>query len=121
MVVGLGCDIVEVHRFHTWIENDVLLKRYFTSQELKYLEEIPEHLALQRVAGMFAAKESFIKAVNARVTLTDIIIEKNVNGSPKLRVERNAKKMLEQVGGSYTWVSIAHEKSFAIAVVVIEC
>lgn len=121
MVLGLGCDIIQVARFQKWLIKDKLLRRYFTNQELQYVSNVPKDLATQRLAGMFAAKEAFIKSVMHAVKLTDIVIERNVQGAPRLRLERSALKALQQKGAVYSLVSISHERDYATATVVIGC
>lgn len=121
MVLGIGCDIVEVHRFEKWLDNIMLQKKYFTNIELDVIKNKTRELAMQQLAGMFAAKESFIKAVTKKVVLTDLVIERDSMGAPRLRLERSALKASKQLGATYTKVSISHEKKYAVAMVVIGC
>lgn len=121
MLIGLGNDIVEVARFTHWLHNTALQNRYFTQSELQYIHNVSDSLAISRLAGMFAAKESFIKAVMTPVKLTDLIIEKNKQGAPKFFLEGSALHALHACGGAYTLLSISHEKLYAIATVVIGC
>ncbi len=118
MILGLGTDIVKIMRLQRWQRNQNLLLRYFAKAEIDLLSEI-EHKALETLAGFFAAKEAFIKAVRKKVILKDIVIEKEIQGAPRLRLERSAQKALVSCAATTTWVSIAHEKEFAIATVVI--
>ena len=121
MVLGLGCDIVQVSRFSKWVSKPALQKRYFTQGELQYIENQRSDVAMQRLAGMFSVKESFIKAVNIPVRLVDIVIERNKDGAPRLRLERSALKIFKQRGATYSLVSISHEREYAMATVIIGC
>lgn len=121
MVIGIGCDVVKTTRFKKWVTNKGLQRRYFTTQELLSLEGHSELFVMQRLAGMFSAKESFIKAVMQGVKLSDIIVERNKNGAPRLRLERSALKAFIQTGAKCSFVSISHEKNYSIAMVVLAC
>lgn len=147
-VVGLGCDIVRVSRFFSWIESHALVARFFTASEIALLnisfdsrakEEAEKNsgsgslsvsLSLERLqraaeqlAGMFAAKESYKKAVGAHyektIMMKDIIIEKHANGAPRFRLERSAAKALAACCGTYALLSVSHEKEYAMAQTII--
>lgn len=121
MVLGIGCDILETRRLKKWLDNTALQKRYFTKQERVYIQNIPENIAIQRLAGMFSAKEAFIKSIRKGVILTDIVIERDDAGAPRLRLERSALQAFKQTGAIYSHLSISHEKNYAMAMVVIGC
>ena len=118
MVLGLGVDIVKIVRLQKWQKNKNLLLRYFSRSEISLFSSIKQR-ALNTLAGFFAVKEAFIKAVRKRVLLKDIIIEKEAQGAPRLRLERSAQKALISCAATTTWVSISHEKEFAMATVII--
>ncbi len=99
MKIRTGCDIVEVERFKD-IDKKAL-EKIFHKSELKTLK--PEALA-----GIFAAKESCKKVFND-LTWHDMEILKNKNGKPSLIINKQIK--------SYD-LSISHDGSYAIAVVV---
>ena len=121
MLLGIGCDIIETQRLKKWLKNPSLLKRYFTHTEIAYTKNIPVDIATQRLAGMFATKEAFIKSIRKGIILTDIVIEREDTGAPRLRLERSALKAFKQIGAIYSFVSISHEKNYAMAMVVIGC
>ena len=135
MIHGLGCDIVRIQRLTPWCFSNSLLMRVFTSSEIALLpsfireqntEKVSSahiHRASEQLAGMFSAKEAYKKAVSngygKTVYMKDIIIEKNANGSPRLRLERSAAKALVACCASYALVSISHEKEYAVATVMV--
>lgn len=136
MIKGLGCDIVQVKRLVSWCYSKELLMRVFTTSEIN---QLPKNLfiegdfcpskniikrASEQLAGMFGVKEAYKKAVGTHygnvISMKDIIIEKNSYGAPRLRLERSAAKALVACSAQCAFVSIAHEKEYAIATVIIE-
>ena len=127
MIFGIGCDIVCVSRLEKWVKNPDILKRYFNEREMAPNEE--NKMSLQRLseyyAVRFAAKEAFSKALGTGLQgfeLTDIYISKDENGKPCMEVSGAASDVLERLCGSgaKVFVSLSHEKEYAIANVVIE-
>ena len=54
-------------------------------------------------------------------SLKDVYITNNKEGKPILNIENNAKKILqERCGDNNLFVSLSHEKEFAVAFVIIE-
>ncbi len=127
MLVGIGCDIVLIKRLDRWMRKKSLLERYFTRDEIKslchdttYVANKRRYYSLQRLAGFFAAKEAYMKSVeNTAIQLKDIVIELQANGSPRLRLERSAKKALIAKNGKHTLLSISHDEEYVVAMVVI--
>jgi len=99
--VRTGCDIVKIKRFNK-IDKKILNK-IFHKSELKSLK--PE-----RLAGLFAVKESCKKVFND-LSWHDIEIKNKRSGKPTLTL--NAKKDIL----SYD-LSISHDKDYAIATVI---
>ncbi len=99
--VRTGCDIIEIIRFNKL--NKKILNQIFHKSELKSLK--PEKLA-----GIFAAKESCKKVFNS-LSWHDIQIKNKKSGKPVLIL--NTKKDIL----SYD-LSISHDKNYAIATVI---
>ncbi len=111
VVVGIGVDIVSVSRI-----NDVLNRhgeRFLT----KFFPcEKDYDISPGRVAGWFAAKEAFIKAVGkgmATVPMSKICIGYDSMGKPYIYGDIIPN-------GVKVHVSISHEKEMAVAVVILE-
>jgi holo-[acyl-carrier protein] synthase len=123
MVFGIGCDIAKISRFEKWAENERMIERFFHENE-----RISENASVSRksefYAGRFAAKEAFFKALGTGIfgfSLKDVWIEKNQDGKPEMNVSGAAKKVLEEkCGRNSVFVSISHEKEFAVSFVLIE-
>ncbi len=135
MIRGLGCDIVQITRLTPWCFSKAMLMKVFTHAEIALLpsfvrleseEPVSDmllHRASEQLAGMFSAKEAYKKAVGTLyrniVSMKDIIVEKNINGSPRLTLKRTAAEALLACSARDVFVSISHEKQYAIATVII--
>lgn len=119
MAITTGIDIVNIARIRSLIheKEHAFLDRVFSSEEIAYCRQKAD--PAQNFAARFAAKEAFIKAIpeGLHIALKDIEISKNVN-KPSIHLST----ALDQAIPSYKCisVSIAHEKEFAVAMVVIE-
>ncbi len=128
MIFGIGCDIVQVKRFSSWVSKPELLKRFFSEEELynqKDLKNISDQRLWEYYAVRFAAKEAFSKALGTGLkgfSLRELCVKKEKNGRPFLCVKGNAKKLLEEMCSENICVhlSLSHEKEYAIAYVIIE-
>ena len=65
MLLGVGCDIVEIARIKRAMEKESFL-RVLSEQERKLFDRIPKERRAEWLAGRFAAKEAVIKAVHRR-------------------------------------------------------
>jgi len=122
MIFGIGIDIVQVKRMKRWLDTPGLTERYFHQDELPSSLANGERAA-QSLAGRFAAKEAFGKALGtglAGIDLKDIIVVNNRNGKPDIRVTGTALAALVQSGADKTHLSISHEKDNAVAMVILE-
>ena len=95
MLLGVGCDIVEIARIKRAMEKESFL-RVLSEQERKLFDRIPKERRAEWLAGRFAAKEAVIKAVHKEKSYVLSAVEILIAG---LQVE----------------VSISHEKEYAIA------
>lgn len=103
--IKVGCDIVDINRMRK-TDRSSLLKIFYESE---IRNSTPETLA-----GMFAAKESCIKAFNS-LRWHDIIINKEKSGKPLLSIN---KKQLKKNVVLSSDLSISHDGSYAIAIAV---
>lgn len=122
MIYGVGTDIAKVSRFEKWVKNEDYIKRFFNSCEIMTRGSV--NSKCEHYAARFAAKEAFSKALGTGITgfnLKDVFVTNNEDGKPVLNVQNKAKQILENsCGNSNVFVSLSHEKEFAIAFVVIE-
>lgn len=115
MILGIGTDIVEICRVEKAISKEVFLRKCFTEREITYCNK---GKAAQGFAGLFAAKESVVKALGTgfRGFLPrDVEICHDQLGKPVV-------KLSERVGmlkGAQIDISISHGKDYAVAMAII--
>lgn len=120
MILGIGVDIIEIERVAAVFSEEGKRLRVFTPGEIARGGKRMESLA-----GCFAAKEAFSKALGTGIRglgLRDIEVEKDSLGKPHIRIQP-LKSLLEErfPGQSITLhLSIAHHRTSAVAMVVIE-
>lgn len=118
MILGIGTDIIEISRIAKTIENTGFCSRYFSDEENEYFLKKGNHP--QTIAGNFAAKEAFSKAVGTgfrNLSLKDISVLRDPLGKPYIKLAGNALKM---IGDAKTFVSISHSEKYAVAYVIID-
>ena len=122
MVIGIGIDVVHVHRMERWRNIPGLLERYFHPDELSAVLEKKSGANLS-LAARFAAKEAFGKALGtglAGIVLKDIMVKNRHNGQPEILVSGTALAALKNSGADRIHLSLTHERDNAIAMVVLE-
>ncbi len=104
----IGVDIVDVMRMTRAIERhgDRFLEKVFTVEEIKYIKG--KRRIAETMAGHFAAKEAFIKAMGKGLPWKDIEVH-HEEGRPFIRFHEKR----------YDGVSISHEHTYAVSVVTI--
>ncbi len=122
MIGGIGTDITEVKRFEKWVKNPEMLQRFFNEKEISSAKS--DSAKCQHYAARFAAKEAFSKALGTGITgfnLKDVYITNNSEGAPLLNIEGAALSLMkERLGNCNAFVSLSHEKEYAIAYVILE-
>jgi holo-[acyl-carrier protein] synthase len=104
----VGIDIVEISRITGMLERygERFLNKVFTEEEIRYAQR--KKRIQESLAGRFAAKEAFMKAVEKRLSWKAIEVSQ-VDARPYIRYEDTL----------YRGVSISHERAYAVSVVVI--
>lgn len=103
--MSIGVDILEISKIRKLMKNEKFLNRFFSDAEISYIESSAK--ADETCAGIFAAKEAIIKALNgnlAGLQYKDISIERK-NDVP-----------FAYVNGINFFVSISHDGGYAISV-----
>lgn len=123
MVVGLGIDIASVERLARALERfgDRFWERILTPGERVDLGDRRADRAVA-LAGRFAAKEAFSKAIGAPkdVWFQDVEVRRSASGAPELSAKGSALPHLARLGVSRILLSISHDAGVAAAVVVLE-
>ena len=123
MIIGIGCDILEVQRIQKAIENNPsFCDKLFTPAEIEYCSRKAN--SYQSYAVRFAAKEAVMKALGTgwseAVTWLDIEIVVSEKGSPSIVLFGAAKEITDKLQISNIHLSLSHEKNYAIAFVILE-
>ncbi len=122
MIAGIGTDITEVKRFEKWVKNPEMLERFFNEKERSFAGS--DSAKCQHYAVRFAAKEAFSKALGTGITgfqLKDVYITNDSEGKPLLNIEGSAlSQMKERLGDCNAFVTLSHEKEYAVAFVILE-
>ncbi len=105
----VGIDIVDIARIGRALERhgERFLEKVFAPSEIARAKTIRR--PQEYLAGRFAAKEAFMKASGKRLAWTEIEVL-NEEGRP----------FVVYRGKRYNGVSISHERSYAVSVVVFE-
>jgi holo-[acyl-carrier protein] synthase len=114
MIKGIGIDIIELSRIEEIVTRQKkLVDRILTENEKQTFEQLPERRKVEFLAGRFAAKEAYSKAVGTGIgkelSFLDIEIDTDHLGKPFI-----AKP--EIIG----FISISHSREYAVAQVIIE-
>lgn len=124
MIFGVGIDIVDIERIEKGLKKlgNRFYHRIFTDNEIeKKKNSVNYHLEL---AGKFAAKESFAKALKtgmARgVKWKEIEIRNENSGAPYIILYGKTKELAQSLGIKKIHVSISHIQTHACAVVILE-
>ena len=122
MIAGIGTDIAEVRRFEKWVKDPNMIERFFNEKECGFSGTLASQC--QHYAARFAAKEAFSKALGTGISgfsLKEVYITKDSEGKPLLNIEGSALTIMkERLGECTAFVSLSHEKEYAVAFVVLE-
>ena len=121
MILGVGIDIIEIDRIKNAIDNTPgFLEKVFTKREVEELSK--NTLRVESVAGNFAVKEAVSKAVGTGIrgfSFRDIEVFRDELGKPIVRVSSKIEEVIKSKDYLFN-VSISHNKTMAIAFVVLE-
>ena len=123
MIVGTGCDLTPIERLSAaCLRHPALVGRLFTPAE-QSAAEARGRQRWERLAGLFAAKESTMKALGCGMrdaAFREIEVEHEPGGKPRLRLWGGAARQARRIGAVRWHVSIAHAGGIAFATVVAE-
>ena len=108
-----GIDAVAVKRFRKMKNFESFLSKYFTDYEISYIvnKNVKKY---ETLAGLFAAKEAFLKAlqigIGAGISLKLIEVKHNNNGAPYINLDNNLKQKLLDQNVEQVSLSITHTK-----------
>jgi len=122
LIIGIGTDIVHLKRIKKIMTSgNKFIDKIFSDKEKEYL--LSRNFSEEYIGGIFAAKESVAKALGTgfrNFKFKDIEIIRNSLGMPYVNLKGNAAGLAEKMGSYKIFISISHEKEYAIAYAIIE-
>lgn len=124
MIKGMGIDITEIARIKAMVSEheDTFVGRIFTAKERGEAALRQERNSYY--AGRWAVKEAVSKAlgcgIGEKCSWQDIETLNCVGGRPETRLSGRAQQTFKSLGAKYLHVTVSHEASHAVAMVVIE-
>lgn len=118
MIVGVGCDIVNINRINAMIDKygEKFLQRIYTKQEIANAP-LHDSKRISYYAKRFAAKEAYAKAIGtgigASISFREIEILSDKKGKPCFNILRAGVE-------ANAHLSLTDDFPFAIAYVVID-
>lgn len=114
MIIGIGLDIVEIRRMKRLVEKEKFVLRILTNREQEKFQQLQGHRKVEFLAGRFAAKEAYAKAIGTGIgsalSFQDIEVLNDKAGRPILYHHSN----------DFVHVSITHSSEYAAAQIIIE-
>ena len=129
MIVGIGNDIISMHRIEKVIE------KFGSRFEKRIFSDLERELAWERgspcirtFSNRWASKEAFLKAlgtgINNGISWTDISVNKRASGKPFLSIGGEAMKQLKKAiplnSEAVVHLTISDDNPWVSAVVIIE-
>ena len=114
MIYGIGCDIVDIHRFEKYFDDKKRLEKLYTKNELNEFYKITNHRRkMEFLAGRFAVKEATSKALGVGISkdfsFNDVEVKKDDRGKPYIEYK-----------DFITHLTISHTDSTVVAFVILE-
>ncbi|QOV62931.1 holo-ACP synthase [Kosakonia pseudosacchari] len=123
-ILGLGTDIVEIARIEAVVarSGDRLAKRVLSDNEWALYQAHQQPVRF--LAKRFAVKEAAAKALGTGIrnglAFNQFEVFNDALGKPSLRLWDEALRMAEQMGVRTMHVTLADERHYACATVIIE-
>lgn len=122
MIVGIGCDIIEIERIARAIKSESFIRRVFTAEEAAYCQRRGQQAAAS-FAARFAAKEAVLKALGTGLregSLQEIAVDNDGLGKPLVQLSGHFAMLSRQLGVKNIQISLSHSRDFAVAYVIME-
>ncbi len=124
MIKGIGTDIVRVERIERALARnpEAFSRRVLHPNELEIFIHHQQPCAY--LAKRFAAKEALSKALGTGiakgVSFQEIEVKNDALGRPLLELHKHTKAIADSMGVVTSFLTLADEKHYAIAYVVLE-
>jgi holo-[acyl-carrier protein] synthase len=120
VLLGLGCDVIEVERVRRVLERqgDRFLQRVFTEEERTYCQGRAK--PCNHLAARFAAKEAvskcFTVGIGADLGWKSASIYHGDRNQPMVRLDEKGRELLRRAGATHVLISLSHTDTTAMAV-----
>lgn len=116
MIYGIGIDLVEIKRIQKVVDKQARFpERILTGKELDLYQKKSPRRKLEFLAGRFAAKEAFSKAMGTGIGKTV-----NFQNVSILTGKKGQPEVVESPFEGNVFLSITHTEDYAAAYVVLE-
>ena len=122
MIVGIGCDIIEIELIARAIKSESFIRRVFTAEEAAYCQRRGQQAAAS-FAARFAAKEAVLKALGTGLregSLQEIAVDNDGLGKPLVQLSGHFAMLAKQLGVKNIQISLSHSRELATAYVIME-
>ena len=122
MIVGVGCDIIEIERIARAIKRESFIRRVFTAEEAAYCQRRGQQAAAS-FAARFAVKEAVLKALGTGLregSLQEIAVDNDGLGKPLVQLSGHFAMLAKQLGVKNIQISLSHSRELATAYVIME-
>ena len=122
MVIGIGCDIIEIERIKKALARELFTMRVYAPCEISYCRSRGKQAAAS-FAARFAAKEAVLKALGTGLRggeLTEIVVTNDALGKPEVKLYGYHAQLAQKMGVARINISLSHSRDTAIAYVVLE-
>ncbi len=123
-ILGLGTDIVEIDRIEAVISRsgDRLAKRVLSANEWAQYQahQQPVRFLAKRFAVKEAAAKAFGTGIRNGLAFNQFEVFNDELGKPKLRLRDEAERLAARMGVTSVHVTLADERHYACATVIIE-
>jgi len=119
----VGIDVLDVVRMEKFVQNEHFLEKYFTEYEIEYVNK--NNRMTQSLAGIYSAKEAFLKAlgigIGGGIKLNEIEINHHESGKPFVKiVSPKAQILLSTMNVKDIDISISHTDEYCTAICIIK-
>ncbi len=121
MILGVGVDIIEIHRVSKAAIKKTFLERVYTEGEIEFFKK--KNFRGETLAANFSGKEAVSKALGTgfrNFSLKDIEILRDDLGKPYVLLHNNALKRAKELGTENIHVSFSHDKERATTFVILQ-
>lgn len=119
-MMKVGIDVLDVERMNKILKKNDHLQQIFSENELNYYKGKNNYLPT--LAGMYCAKEAFLKAlsigVRNGVSFLEIEVDHEESGNPVYKLSSHIRDILKSLKIVDVELSISHTDTFATAICI---